>query len=406
MSENAIQIKTPWAPKSADYRAPATLSLPVPAGLRELQGWFGRFGTAILIGCGIAVVALVSAALGGAIVWTPAFTLMSLMVLGAATAKTLLGGAREAILVLGDGDDALQVIAAVRSTTRPAFALRSLVRRSASVRRVGSWTEAVQVASLGICTELVYAGSAFAPAAPLVDGTGRKAMILTGVEAIQRRKGLVPLDLIGQDLWFRQLGSVRVMERAHATFKRTLDLLMSTCLGVVLIPFLPLVALAIKLESPGPILYSQMRVGLGGRLFRIYKFRSMRQDAEREGAKWAQVGDSRVTRVGRFMRLTRIDELPQLWNVARGEMTLVGPRPERPEFTVMLEKELPAYANRYAMKPGLTGWAQVRFSYTSSIADTARKLEYDLYYLKHASIALDLRILLETFRVVARKAGC
>ena len=132
----------------------------------------------------------------------------------------------------------------------------------------------------------------------------------------------------------------------------------------------------------------------------------MRQDAEKNGAAWAKVGDARVTRVGRFLRLTRIDELPQVWNVLRGDMTLVGPRPERPEFTSLLEAEIPSYAERHQVKPGITGWAQVRFRYTSSVRDAEAKLEYDLYYVKYRSLGLDLRVLLQTVLVIIQMRGC
>jgi lipopolysaccharide/colanic/teichoic acid biosynthesis glycosyltransferase len=146
-------------------------------------------------------------------------------------------------------------------------------------------------------------------------------------------------------------------------------------------------------------------VGLGGEIFRIYKFRTMRQDAEAGGARWATHADPRITRCGRFMRKTRIDELPQLWNILNGSMTLVGPRPERPEFTVTLAREIPGYDLRHSVKPGLTGWAQVRYRYTSSIKDSRVKAEYDLYYVKFMSLRLDLKILLRTIGVVLGMKG-
>jgi lipopolysaccharide/colanic/teichoic acid biosynthesis glycosyltransferase len=163
------------------------------------------------------------------------------------------------------------------------------------------------------------------------------------------------------------------------------------------------VALAIGIESGGrgPILFHQTRVGLGGRPFRLHKFRSMRTDAEADGvARWATVGDSRVTRVGRFIRKIRLDELPQLFNVLRGEMSLVGPRPERPEFVAELSGRLRYYPERHRVKPGLTGWAQLNYQYGASLDDAKKKLEYDLYYVKNASLFLDLVILLETVEIV------
>jgi lipopolysaccharide/colanic/teichoic acid biosynthesis glycosyltransferase len=171
------------------------------------------------------------------------------------------------------------------------------------------------------------------------------------------------------------------------------------------LPLLPLIALAIRLDSSGPIFYSQRRVGLGGKIFRIYKFRTMRSDAEANGAVWASEKDPRVTNVGSLMRRTRFDELPQLLNVLRGEMSFVGPRPERPEFTDQLAEAFDGYDKRHAVKPGLTGWAQVCYRYTSSIKDTRVKVEYDLYYVKHANFLLDLRILVRTAWVVLRMRG-
>jgi lipopolysaccharide/colanic/teichoic acid biosynthesis glycosyltransferase len=166
-----------------------------------------------------------------------------------------------------------------------------------------------------------------------------------------------------------------------------------------------LTALAIRLDSPGPILYRQERVGLGGGTFTVLKFRSMRTDAEARGPVWAAQRDPRVTRVGSFIRLTRIDELPQLLNVLRGEMSFIGPRPERPHFVEQLEQALPFYRDRALVKPGLTGWAQVNYPYGASVEDARAKLSYDLYYVKHRSLLLDLMILLATVRVVLFQRG-
>jgi lipopolysaccharide/colanic/teichoic acid biosynthesis glycosyltransferase len=146
-------------------------------------------------------------------------------------------------------------------------------------------------------------------------------------------------------------------------------------------------------------------VGLNGRTFRIYKFRTMRQDAEANGAVWAVQRDARITRTGNFMRKTRLDEIPQIWNLLRGDMALVGPRPERPEFTATLAEQIPAYDLRHTVKPGLTGWAQVCYRYTSSIRDTRSKVEYDLYYVKHCSLLFDLKIMVRTVKVVLAMKG-
>jgi exopolysaccharide biosynthesis polyprenyl glycosylphosphotransferase len=187
---------------------------------------------------------------------------------------------------------------------------------------------------------------------------------------------------------------------------RGLDVFASLSLLLLTLPLTLVVALAIKFDSRGPVLYRQERVGRHHRRFQILKFRSMTVDAERSGkAVWAAVRDSRVTRVGRFIRLTRIDEIPQAINILRGEMSFVGPRPERPEFVEQLTAAIPHYADRASVRPGLTGWAQVKYPYGASIEDAREKLSYDLWYIRQRSVWLDLRIILATARVVLRQAG-
>jgi lipopolysaccharide/colanic/teichoic acid biosynthesis glycosyltransferase len=171
-------------------------------------------------------------------------------------------------------------------------------------------------------------------------------------------------------------------------------------------PIMIVAAAAVHLTSPGGILYRQERVGFGGKIFMCLKFRSMRSDAEKDGvARWATKNDSRVTPVGAFMRKTRIDELPQLFSVLRGEMSLIGPRPERPTFVAELRKHIPFYDLRHSIKPGLTGWAQVRSGYGASIEDARRKHQFDLYYVKNNSLVLDLLVLIETVSVVVFREG-
>jgi lipopolysaccharide/colanic/teichoic acid biosynthesis glycosyltransferase len=164
--------------------------------------------------------------------------------------------------------------------------------------------------------------------------------------------------------------------------------------------------LAIRLESPGPVFYTQTRVGKGGRVFKVVKFRTMRQDAEAaNGPQWAGDGDPRVTRVGKFLRSSRLDEIPQLWCVLKGDMAFVGPRPERPEFIDWLSTEIPYYGVRHMVRPGLTGWAQVKYKYGSTIEDAREKLQYDLYYIKNASIGFDLLIMFLTVKIVLLRRG-
>ncbi|MGH9310475.1 MAG: TIGR03013 family XrtA/PEP-CTERM system glycosyltransferase [Vicinamibacterales bacterium] len=196
------------------------------------------------------------------------------------------------------------------------------------------------------------------------------------------------------------------VSRATRWMKRTIDLTLSVILAVMSFPFMILTAIAIWLESGGPILYRQERVGENGRLFTLCKFRSMHKDAEKSGTPvWATDGDDRVTRVGRFIRTTRLDELPQLWNVLRGDMSFVGPRPERAYFVEELGRDIPFYQQRHAVKPGLTGWAQVKYRYGASLEDAMEKLRYDLYYIKHLSIFFDLTIVFDTVKVVLFRKG-
>ena len=182
--------------------------------------------------------------------------------------------------------------------------------------------------------------------------------------------------------------------------KRLLDLIFAIIIGICTLPLMLLAAIIVKLESKGPIFFVQERIGEGNKKFNIVKFRSMTTDAEKNGPQWASKNDNRVTRWGKIMRATRIDELPQLWNVLRGEMSFVGPRPEREYFIQQLEKEIPYYNLRHTVKPGLTGWAQVMYPYGASVEDAYRKLQYDLYYIKHHDIIFDIKVLLKTITIV------
>jgi len=188
--------------------------------------------------------------------------------------------------------------------------------------------------------------------------------------------------------------------------RRTISFLASSLLLLAVLPVIPLVALLIILDSPGPVLYRQKRVGRGGVIFHCYKFRTMRPDAEADtGATWANDNDPRITRVGKFLRASRLDEIPQLWNVLRGDMAFVGPRPERPEFVEWLSQEVPYYNVRHAVQPGITGWAQVKYKYGNTLEDAREKLQYDLYYIKNMSPGLDLLIMFQTVKIVLLGRG-
>jgi len=192
-----------------------------------------------------------------------------------------------------------------------------------------------------------------------------------------------------------------------ALSKRSLDILIAAVGMVILLPVMALIALAVRLTSPGAVFYHQQRVGLRGHIFTVHKFRTMRADAEKHtGPVWAsKTGDSRVTKIGYLLRRTRLDELPQLWNVLIGEMSFVGPRPERPEFVSDLTRVIPYYGQRHIVRPGLTGWAQVCYTYGASTEDALQKLQYDLFYIKNLTIGLDLYIIFETIKTVVLRKG-
>jgi exopolysaccharide biosynthesis polyprenyl glycosylphosphotransferase len=231
------------------------------------------------------------------------------------------------------------------------------------------------------------------------------AEILPVAQAIERTYGRVPIHSLG-DKWLPStFWSSTDSPLIQRVVKRGADLLAAVLILVPLIPVALPVLLFSLIFQGWPLFYRQQRVGQGGQIFTLTKLRSMRRDAEKNGAQWADKNDSRITPFGRFLRLTRLDEVPQLWNVFKGDMSLVGPRPERPEFVEVLEEKIPFYRARLAAKPGLTGWAQIKLGYTNDVDDAKTKLEYDLYYIKNRSIWLDVVILLQTIRVVLARKG-
>jgi sugar transferase (PEP-CTERM system associated) len=318
------------------------------------------------------------------------------------------------VLVLGTGPEARLVensLAEVDAGVRLVgfYSLEKPEDTAVSARRILAGTESLAqtVKKLGVCEIVVAVRQQRGGVLPLRE---LLACRLNGVKVtdlarfFERVHGHVPLDL-SRASWFIYGEGYRQGWLSNAV-KRALDLAVTIVLVVPALPIMAVTALLIAAESEGPIIYRQERVGRRGKRFTLLKFRSMARDAESDGkATWAEVGDVRVTRVGRFIRRTRIDELPQLINVLRGEMSIVGPRPERPEFVAMLSEKIPFYAIRHSVKPGITGWAQVRYSYVSTVGDTAKKLEYDIYYVKNRSLLLDMLILLETVRVVLLGEG-
>jgi sugar transferase (PEP-CTERM system associated) len=344
---------------------------------------------------------------------------MLIALAGLIAARLLLGRAiggemfKRRIVVLGAGPRAASVEALERAGPT-AFTVASFISMNDGPVAVGHATPREQVANLSEhvvqmrATEVVLALEERRNALPLSDLLRVKT---TGVDVkdlssfLERETGRVDLDSLNPS-WLIFSDGFSAGRRLSSLGKRLFDMLVSAAILVLTAPLILLTALLIKLESPGPAFFRQRRIGLFGEPFEILKLRSMREDAEVGGvAVWAQKDDPRVTRIGSIIRKLRIDELPQVWNVLRGKMSFVGPRPERPQFVADLEARLPYYAERHMVKPGITGWAQINYPYGASIEDSRRKLEYDLYYAKNYTPFLDLLILLLTMRVILWPEG-
>ena len=257
-----------------------------------------------------------------------------------------------------------------------------------------------RVQTIAVCLE---DRRAVLPLQTLLDFKAMGLEVVDGHHLYEDESGRMSIDLLKPSALIFSTGFRRRIVTMR--LKRLLDLVASATGLLMLAPFFVLVGILIKLDSLGPVLYRQTRVGARGQPYVIWKFRSMCQDAEMSGAQWAATEDPRTSRVGYWLRRWRIDELPQLFNVLKGEMSLVGPRPERPVFVQELRSIIPYYDIRHTVTPGITGWAQIRFGYGASAEDAHVKLQYDLYYVKNLSLALDFRILSETARVVLHGEG-
>ncbi len=323
-----------------------------------------------------------------------------------------LAGLAHRVLVVGDGPLAEAAIAEIRN--RPELGYHVVGSLSldpggeARARRRDAWLGGLPVLVERERVDAVMVAwegrNETFPLEPLLACRSAGVTVMNAVRFCEQITGRVLLDrLTPSTLLYNGVALQRTFAGA---VKRMLDVLISAPLLVVLAPVLALVALLVKWDSPGPVFYTQERVGVRGRPFTIRKIRSMGTDAEAEtGPVWATGRDPRVTRVGRFLRASRLDECPQLWNVLKGDMSLVGPRPERPVFVERLSRELPYYAHRHLLKPGVTGWAQVCYPYGASVEDARAKLTYDLYYFLHWSIAFDLLILFHTIKIVLCRRG-
>lgn len=261
----------------------------------------------------------------------------------------------------------------------------------------------IQWAKANAMDEIVYRGNP-SPALrkTLLRGLEQGVRCSNYIDHLERNYACVPLDDV-DDEWFLR-ADIASLHPQYVAFKRMGDVILSAVGLLLSAPFLLLAALAIKLESRGPVLYRQTRVGLHNRTFGICKLRTMRTDAEKNGAQWAQKNDSRVTRVGRILRITRLDEIPQFLNILKGDMAFIGPRPERPEFVEQLAAEIPYYRQRHLVKPGLTGWAQIHADYGGTLEGVKEKLQFDLYYVKHASLEFDFHICIRTIGAMMKGA--
>ncbi|MBC7931499.1 MAG: TIGR03013 family PEP-CTERM/XrtA system glycosyltransferase [Rubrivivax sp.] len=354
---------------------------------------------ALLIGRGVSLIALPLA--------------LALMVTWRVAAHWLLGhpSVGEKILIVGSGASAIEVAREVLERRDAGYRIvgfvdnrPDLVGQSIINPRVIGLTEELPdvVRREGINRIIVALGERRGqfPIKQLLD------LSLSGDVAIEecasfyeRLTGRVSLDMM-RPSWLIFSGRGR-QGRVGVTIRAVVHRVVALVGGLLSLPFALLTAILIKLDSRGPVLYSQERVGKNGRAFRLYKFRSMQTDAEKDGPVWAsKAGDDRATRVGRVIRKIRVDEIPQFWNILRGEMNFVGPRPERPHFVKQLAEEIPFYEQRHLIPPGLTGWAQIKYPYGASVEDARQKLQYDLYYIKNQSLLLDAVILFETVKTI------
>ncbi len=319
---------------------------------------------------------------------------------------------RRRVLVLGAGHRA-QRLQALSEKPESGFVIVGFVAMTAAAPLIETAIPRDAIANLTkhvevlAATEVVLALEERRNSLPLKDLLRIKT---TGVHVnefasfLERETGRVDLDTVNPS-WLIFSDGFSSGRAVSGALKRVFDVTASLLLLVLSVPLIALFAVLVKLDSRGPAFFRQRRVGLFGECFDVIKLRSMRTDAEAGGAQWAQKDDPRITRLGGFIRKTRIDELPQTWTVLKGEMSFIGPRPERPEFVGELEQQLPYYAERHMVKPGITGWAQINYPYGASIADSRHKLEYDLYYAKNYTPFLDLLILLQTLRVVLWREG-
>jgi sugar transferase (PEP-CTERM system associated) len=315
----------------------------------------------------------------------------------------------ERVYVLGTGDRALRLVQGLRQNPEPGVEIASWTgKMEGAVTRESVAAHLMEVVRTQKVHRVIVAmpdRRGTIPMRELLDLRLHGVKIEEATSWLEKISGKIEVD----DLYPSWLVYGQGFRRSTAFMmvRRAISVIISLVGLIFALPLLPFIILAIRLDSKGPVFYTQTRVGKGGRLFKVVKFRTMRQDAEAaNGPQWAGNHDPRVTRVGKFLRASRLDEIPQMWCVLKGEMAFVGPRPERPEFVELLSKEIPYYGDvRHIVRPGLTGWAQIKYKYGNTVADAREKLQYDLFYIKNASIGLDLLIMFQTVKTVLLGRG-
>lgn len=383
-----------------------------PDALRSL-----RFATArllVAVSLGVLAMSLMNLVLPGSALWRSVLLYamviaIVLLVLNRLLAGRMLGveAFRRTIVVLGAGERAERL---QRLALRPdsGFTVGGFVGMGDGPSKIPTAVSRETIPDLGQFVERVGASEVVLALQERRNSLPLKDLLRVKTKGVhvndfssflERETGRVDLDTLNPS-WLIFSDGFSAGRRLSSIGKRLFDIIVSLALLVIGLPLIAVFAVLVKLESKGPAFFRQTRVGLFGQTFEILKLRSMRTDAEASGVKWAEKDDPRITRVGRLIRKVRIDELPQVWSVLKGEMSFVGPRPEVPAFVVDLEKELPFYAERHVVKPGITGWAQINYPYGASIEDARHKLEYDLYYAKNYTPFLDILILLQTARVI------
>jgi sugar transferase (PEP-CTERM system associated) len=388
-----------------------------PESLRSVRYATARLLVAISLGViGLSVLNLI---LAGDILWRSILLYaMILSILLLIANRAILGPAlgtttfQRKVLVLGAGKRAQRIYDLSRKR-QSSFAITDFVNMADGPTTIEDAVPRASIADLGQFVERRNAGEVVLALEERRNSLPLKDLLRVKTKGVQvnefssfleRETGRVDLDTLNPSWLIFSDGFSS--GRAISSFaKRAFDVSVSLAILLLTWPLIAIFALLVKMESPGPAIFRQTRVGLFGSTFEVLKLRSMRNDAEKDGAQWAQKNDPRVTRIGKFIRLVRIDELPQLWNVLKGDMSFVGPRPERPQFVAELVRDLPYYEERHMVKPGITGWAQINYPYGASVEDARHKLEYDLYYAKNYSTFLDVLILLQTLRVVLWSEG-